>query len=53
MEKVLNEGGKLDEELFDLLGIKQEWLTRWPNELSGGELQRFCVAGYWDLVLAF
>ena len=44
MEKVLNEGGKLDEELFDLLGIEQEWLTRWPNELSGGELQRFCVA---------
>ncbi|SES17223.1 ABC transporter ATP-binding protein [Psychrobacillus sp. OK032] len=44
MEKVLSEGGKLDEELFDLLGIEQEWLTRWPNELSGGELQRFCVA---------
>jgi peptide/nickel transport system ATP-binding protein len=44
MEKVLNEGWKPDQELLDLLGIEQEWLTRWPNELSGGELQRICVA---------
>ena len=44
MDKVLNEGGKPDPELLALLGIEQEWLTRWPNELSGGELQRFCVA---------
>ncbi|MFS0576471.1 ATP-binding cassette domain-containing protein [Sporosarcina sp. 179-K 3D1 HS] len=44
MEKVLNEGGRPDPELLSLLGIEQEWLTRWPNELSGGELQRFCVA---------
>ena len=44
MEKVLNEGWQADQELLDLLGIEQEWLTRWPNELSGGELQRFCVA---------
>ncbi|HWO97379.1 MAG TPA: ATP-binding cassette domain-containing protein [Bacillus sp. (in: firmicutes)] len=44
MEKILNEGWKPDQELLALLGIEQEWLTRWPNELSGGELQRFCVA---------
>lgn len=44
MEKVLNEGGRPDQGLLDLLGIKQEWLSRYPNELSGGELQRFCVA---------
>lgn len=44
MDKVLNEGGRSDQELLALLGIEQEWLTRWPNELSGGELQRFCVA---------
>lgn len=44
MDKVLNEGGQPDPELLALLGIEQEWLTRWPNELSGGELQRFCVA---------
>ena len=42
--KILNEGWKPDPELLALLGIEQEWLTRWPNELSGGELQRFCVA---------
>lgn len=44
MKKVLSEAGKLDSELLSSLGIEQEWLTRWPNELSGGELQRFCVA---------
>ena len=25
-------------------GIREEWLDRFPRELSGGELQRFCVA---------
>ena len=44
MEKVLNEAGIPDPELLALVGIEHEWLTRWPNELSGGELQRFCVA---------
>jgi peptide/nickel transport system ATP-binding protein len=44
MEKILNEGWNPDQELLTKLGIEQEWLKRWPNELSGGELQRFCVA---------
>lgn len=44
MEKILNEGWKPDEELLTSLGIEKEWLMRRPNELSGGELQRFCVA---------
>lgn len=44
MRKTLQEGGPLDEELLESLGIEKDWLTRWPNELSGGELQRFCVA---------
>ena len=26
------------------LNIEPLWLTRWPHELSGGELQRFAVA---------
>ena len=26
------------------LGIQKAWLDRFPIELSGGELQRFCVA---------
>lgn len=44
MGKVLNEGWQPNQQLLDALGIEQEWLTRFPNELSGGELQRFCVA---------
>ena len=24
--------------------IDDEWLDRYPSELSGGELQRFCIA---------
>ena len=26
------------------LGIEPDWLNRYPAELSGGELQRFCIA---------
>ena len=26
------------------MGIEKSWMTRWPIELSGGELQRFCIA---------
>ena len=43
MKKVLHEGWEVNQELSNLLGIEEQWLTRWPNELSGGELQRFCV----------
>lgn len=43
MRKVLEESGQ---ESFGLesIGIEKEWLERFPRELSGGELQRFCVA---------
>ncbi|MCD8511931.1 MAG: ATP-binding cassette domain-containing protein [Bacillus sp. (in: Bacteria)] len=44
MREMLKERGSLDWELLQKLGIYEEWLERWPNELSGGELQRFCVA---------
>ncbi len=30
--------------MLDALGIERAWLDRYPRELSGGELQRFCVA---------
>ena len=43
MQKSLREGWEPDRTLLEAFGIEQEWLTRWPNELSGGELQRFCV----------
>ena len=32
------------EDLQAALGIEDAWKKRWPNELSGGELQRFCIA---------
>ena len=44
MHQVLAEGWDIDDKTLDSLGIRKEWLTRWPNELSGGELQRFCIA---------
>lgn len=44
MHKTLNEGWSPDDSLLQSLGIEKAWLNRWPNELSGGELQRFCVA---------
>lgn len=43
MEKMLSEAGHIDMELLDSFKIKKEWLYRYPSELSGGELQRFCV----------
>lgn len=44
MDRVLSEGGPVSPELMEGLGIRREWLSRWPGELSGGELQRFCLA---------
>lgn len=44
MRRVLEEAGQLDEGIMAAMGIEWEWLTRYPRELSGGELQRFCVA---------
>lgn len=44
MKKILCEGWQPDEQTLAELGIEKEWLTRWPVELSGGELQRFCIA---------
>ena len=44
MKKVLEESGMFRKDVMDALGIEAEWLNRYPRELSGGELQRFCVA---------
>lgn len=44
MKKVLQEAGMYKEEVMEKLGIEKDWLERYPRELSGGELQRFCVA---------
>jgi len=44
MRDVLAESGVTDERVVAALGIEDGWLARYPGELSGGELQRFCVA---------
>ena len=38
------EGGSMVPRLLESLGIQREWLERFPVELSGGELQRCCIA---------
>ena len=47
MAASLAECGASEEELGrlrELLGIRDAWRSRYPHELSGGELQRFCIA---------
>ena len=44
LNATLNEAGQVERRLLDALHIQPGWLTRYPAELSGGELQRFCVA---------
>ncbi len=44
LKKVLQESGEIEEETLRAFGIEEAWLDRFPRELSGGELQRFCVA---------
>ena len=44
MQAVLQEGDSISERLIEGLGIERDWCNRYPGELSGGELQRFCIA---------
>ncbi|MNC49345.1 Glutathione import ATP-binding protein GsiA [compost metagenome] len=44
LRQTLAEAGMADKRLLGELAIEEEWLDRYPNELSGGELQRICVA---------
>ena len=44
MDKILRESWEPDEEILRKMGIEDSWMSRWPSELSGGELQRFCIA---------
>ena len=44
INKILNEGWEVSKDIKDKFGIKEEWLNRWPTELSGGELQRICLS---------
>lgn len=44
MRRILEEGGAVEPRIVQGLGIAGDWLNRYPTELSGGELQRFCIA---------
>lgn len=39
----LREAWDVPDELLRAIGAEPDWLTRWPNELSGGQLQRLSI----------
>ena len=43
MKQTMEEAGDIEERLLEKLHINKEWMDRYPSELSGGELQRFCL----------
>ena len=44
LRTTLYEAGPVEQSVLDGLGIEESWLERYPAELSGGELQRICLA---------
>lgn len=42
--KILNEGWQVTGEIKEAFGIREEFLDKFPVELSGGELQRICLS---------
>lgn len=44
LRDTLADGKDVDERVVRELGIEEDWMNRYPQELSGGELQRFCIA---------
>lgn len=44
MRSVLEDGDNVSPDLIKRLGIEADWMNRFPAELSGGEMQRFCIA---------
>jgi peptide/nickel transport system ATP-binding protein len=44
MGRTLTEAWTPDDAFLAAMGIEKEWFDRYPAELSGGEIQRFCVA---------
>ncbi|GHU49412.1 peptide ABC transporter [Clostridia bacterium] len=41
--KTLTEAWQPSDRFLLEMGIEKEWLNRYPAELSGGEIQRFCI----------
>lgn len=44
LRETLYEAWQPDDGLLAEIGIEKAWLSRYPNELSGGEMQRLCIA---------
>ncbi len=44
IQQILQESGTPDAHQLEALGIHPGWLSRYPHELSGGELQRVAIA---------
>lgn len=44
LRDTLADGVDVEERIIRELGIEEDWMNRYPQELSGGELQRFCIA---------
>lgn len=44
LRNTVSEGWPVQQRVLDGLHIEPGWLDRYPAELSGGELQRFCIA---------
>lgn len=44
LRDTLADGQDVEERIIRDLGIEEDWMNRYPQELSGGELQRFCIA---------
>ena len=43
MQDILTEAYTPTQDILEAFEIRDEWMSRWPIELSGGELQRFCI----------
>lgn len=44
LRDILTDGDNIEPRIIQELGIEPDWMNRYPQELSGGELQRFCIA---------
>ena len=43
LAKTLSEAWDIPAELFTAIGAEEQWLSRFPHELSGGQLQRLSI----------
>ncbi|MEE1195773.1 MAG: ATP-binding cassette domain-containing protein [Lachnospiraceae bacterium] len=44
LKEIIADGDDVEPGIIQELGIEPDWMNRYPQELSGGELQRFCIA---------